>query len=119
MCGKLLEAYGVAGDIAALERAYRAESDPMLRGKALEGIGVFGGDEGTKTLVALYGRETERSLKEKILEGLFIGDAAGELVDLFRKEKDSGLKRSIVQKLSMMDDAEAEKVLGEILGDPR
>ena len=58
-------------------------------------------------------------MKEKIREGLFSGDAAGELVALFRKEKDAGLKRSIVQKLSMMDDAEAEKVLGEILGDPR
>lgn len=114
---KLLEAYAVAGDIAALERAYRSESDPELRGKALEGIGVFGGDAGTKTLVGLYQRETERALKEKMLEGLFIGDAARELVELFRKEKDSQLKRSIVQKLSLMDDEEAEKVLSEILGD--
>ncbi len=115
--GKLLEAYGVAGDIEALEKAYRSESDLSLRGKALEGIGVFGGDDGTKTLVGLYQGETERALKEKMLEGLFIGDAARELVELFRKEKDSQLKRSIVQKLSLMDDEEAEKVLSEILGD--
>lgn len=114
--GRLLEAYGVAGDIEALERAYRGEAEESLRAKAIEGIGVFGGDRGAKILVDLYQRESVPALKRKAIEALFVNGAARELVALFRQEKDPELKRRIVQNLSLMNDAEAEKVLSEILG---
>jgi HEAT repeat protein len=114
---KLLEAYGVAGDIDALERAARNEKDPDLRRRAIEGIGVFGDEKGADILVDLYRRESDRSVKRKILEAMMVNGAARQLVALFRAEKDPDLKRLIVQQLSLVDDEEAEKVLSEILGD--
>jgi len=114
---KLLEAYGVAGDIGALSRAARQESDPQLRHKAIEGLGVAGGKEGSRALVELYGSEREIDLRKKIVEALMIADDAEALVKLFKAETNPELKRDILQKISLLDDASVEQVLRDVLGD--
>ena len=44
------------------------------------------------------------------------GDAK-TLIELFRAEKDPGMKKVIIQQLSVMDDPEATRLILDILGD--
>ena len=53
-------------------------------------------------LARLYARESSPELNRRIINGLFVGGAAGRLVELAKAEKDMSLKKEIVQKLSLM-----------------
>jgi len=46
-------------------------------------------------------------VRKAVVEGLFLQGSADALVSLARKETDPGLKRSIVEKLSLMQGSKA------------
>jgi HEAT repeat protein len=112
---KLLEAYGVAGDEQALLRAAKSETDLGLRRKAIESIGVFGGSNASKNLVELYETESDRDLKEKIIEALMIAGDSKPLIALFKKETDRELKKKILQQIAVMGDDETAELFADLL----
>jgi HEAT repeat protein len=114
---KLLDAFGIAGDVELLARIAASESDPTLRRKAIDGLGIADTDEAARALTELYGRLTDVADRRKVLDAFLIQDNAKALIELFRKEQDPVLKRSIVQHLGMMDDPEATELLLELLGE--
>jgi HEAT repeat protein len=114
---KLLDAFGIAGDVQLLARIAASESDPTLRRKAIDGLGIADTDEAARTLTELYGKLTDVADRRKVLDAFLIQDNARALIELFRREKDPALKRSIVQHLGMMDDPEATELLLELLGE--
>ena len=113
---KLLEAFGVYGDIDTLVKVARETSDPQLRRKAIEGLGISGRPEANKALRQMYGEFTSVEDRKKVLEGFMIQGDARTLVELFRIEKDPGMKKIIIQQLSVMNDPEATQVILEVLG---
>jgi HEAT repeat protein len=113
---KLLEAFGLAGDVDILSKAAR-DPDPQLRRKAIEGLGINDEPAAGRALRDLYGRLPDRSDKEKILEAFMIRSDAKTLIELFRAEKDPALKKEILQQLSVMDDPEATEIILEVLGE--
>jgi len=114
---KLLEAFGVAGDVDTLAKAARESSDPQIRRKAVEGLAVSENDEARKTLRQLYGEFSNVDDKRKVLEGLMVQGDAKTLIELFRAEKDTNLKKAILQQLSVMDDPEATREILNVLGE--
>jgi HEAT repeat protein len=102
--------------VAQLAKVVKSETDPKLRGKAIEAIGIAGGPAATEQLKALYSAEKDRAVRERILNAFMISGDAHSLVTLFRQEKDPQLKRKIVQVLSFMDDPESQALLEELLG---
>jgi hypothetical protein len=66
-------------------------------------------------LLAIYAKETDRGLRADVLNALFIEGNATALVTIARGEKDQGLKKEAVQKLSLMDSKEATDYMMEIL----
>ena len=56
-----------------------------VRAKAIEGMGVFGGKQGSRELVALYGSEKNLDLRKKIVESLMINGDADALVKMSDK----------------------------------
>jgi HEAT repeat protein len=66
-------------------------------------------------LVELYRSDSDREVKEQVLEALFINDAAAQIVEIVRAESDPELRRRAVEKLSLMDAKEARDFLMEIL----
>ena len=94
---------GIAGD---------ANTSVALRGEAIQQLGVLHADD---ELVRMYGRESNPQLKQRITQGLFISGNAGALVTLAKAERDPGMKKDIVSKLSNMKSKDATDYLMELL----
>lgn len=111
----VLDAFIVAGDGDAFAEVARTETDPKLRRKAIQGIGIHGGRGSGPALVAIYQGSNDPDSKKAALEGLFVSDNARALIDLARAERDPEMKKRIVEKLSVMDNKEATDYMIEIL----
>jgi len=114
---KLLEAFGIAGDVETLAKAARESSDPQIRGKAIEGLGISNGPAAIKLLRQLYAEFSDPDDKRKVLEALMIQGDAKTLIELFRAEKDQGMKKAILQQLSVMNDPDATRAILDVLGE--
>jgi hypothetical protein len=66
-------------------------------------------------LQSIYSKETDRSLKEEVLNAYFISGNAHALVAAAKSEKDPELKKRAVEKLSLMNSKEGSEYLMELL----
>lgn len=89
------------------------EKNPELRREAIRGLGLMGAK--APELQSIYARETDRSVKEEVLNAYFIGGNANGLIVIARSEKDPELKKKAVEKLSLMGSKEANDYLMELL----
>jgi HEAT repeat protein len=112
---ELLQAFFLAGDAARLANVAQSDKNPEIRNTAIRDLGLVNSDEGNKALLAIYAKETDRSLREEVLNALFIEGNAAALVTIARGEKDPELKKTAVQKLSLMNSKEATDYMMELL----
>ena len=96
-------------------QAAQGEKDPELRRTAIRNLGLIHSDESAKALQTIYSRETDRSLKEEVLNAYFLQGNAAALVAIAKSEKDPELKKTAVAKLSLMHSKEATDYLMELL----
>jgi HEAT repeat protein len=112
---QILHALSVAGDHGKIAQVASDKSQPLeIRKAAIQNLGVSG-EEAVPALLALYRSETDREVKERVLEALFINDAVKELIEIARAETDPELKNRAVQKISLIGSKEAKDFLMEIL----
>jgi HEAT repeat protein len=112
---EILQALFLSGDAGKLSEAAQSEKDPKVRRTAIEKLGLMDAEETSPTLQKIYAKETERDLREAVLNAFFLQDNAHALIAVARGEKDPELKKIAVQKLSLMDSKEATEYLMEIL----
>jgi hypothetical protein len=112
---EILQGFFLGGDSQKLVQVAQSEKDAELRRTAIRNLGLMGGGESSKALQEIYAKETDRSLKEEVLNAYFLQGNAGALVAIARLEKDPGLKKRAVEKLSLMGSKEANDYLMELL----
>ena len=112
---EILQAFFLAGESGKLVKAAQSEKDPELRRAAIRNLGLIHSDDSAKALQAIYGRETDRGLKEEVLNAYFLQGNAAAIVAIARSEKDPELKKTAVSKLSLMHSKEATDYLMELL----
>jgi hypothetical protein len=112
---ELLQAFFLAGDANKLSEAAKNEKSPELRRAAVRNLGLIHSDQSDKALAEIYARETDRGIREEVLNAYFIQGNAGAIVAIARAEKDPGLKKIAVQKLSLMHSKEASDYMMELL----
>ncbi|HSY48196.1 MAG TPA: hypothetical protein VLC46_05240 [Thermoanaerobaculia bacterium] len=66
-------------------------------------------------LLSLYNSDTRPEVRKAVIEALFVQGNARTLISLARTEKDPGMKRTIIQTLSVMRSKEATDYLMEFL----
>lgn len=113
----VLHAMGVAGDAEGLAQVARSERDPELREDAIHSMGITGGAAAAAALKQIYLDNADAKTKEAVIHALFIQGNARVLIELFRAERDRGLRREIVHKLSLMNNDEATELLLKMLED--
>jgi HEAT repeat protein len=91
------------------------EKDVRLRRAAIQNLSMHRDPKTADLLVSLYQADSDRVTKAEILNGLFMQKAAKQLVDVVRAEKDPGLRKEGIQRLSMMKSKEATDYLMELL----
>lgn len=111
----ILQAFFLAGDAKRLVDAAQGEKDPELRRTAIRNLGLIHSDDSAKALQSIYGKETDRGLKEEVLNAYFLQGNASAIVAIARNEKDPELRRTAVQKLSLMHSKDATDFLMELL----
>ena len=112
---EILQAFFLAGDSARLLQSAQSEKDPELRRAAIRNLGLVHSDDSGKALQAIYAKETDREVREEVLNAFFLQGNASALVAIARTEKDPELKKTAVQKLSIMHSKEGTEYLMELL----
>lgn len=112
---EILQAFFLAGDSKRLVQAAEKEKDPELRRAAIRNLGLVGGEDAANALQAIYAKESDRSLKEEVLNAYFLQGNSKALVVIARNEKDPGLRKKAVEKLSLIGDKTATDYMMELL----
>lgn len=102
-------------NVDRLIEAAKAERDAKLRRELIRQIGFTKAEKAPEALLAMYGSESEVSVKQGIIEGLRHAGNAKALVEIARGETDLKLKRNLVETLSRMKSKEATDYLMEML----
>ena len=112
---ELLQAFFLAGDSNKILAAARDEKDPDIRRAAVRNLGLINSEDSGKALAEIYAKETDRGVREEVLNAYFIQGNAHGLVAIARAEKDPELKKVAVQKLALMNSKESSDYMMEIL----
>ena len=112
---EILQAFFLAGDAKRLVEAAEGEKDPELRRAAIKNLGLVGGKDSASALQSIYAKETDRNLKEEVLNAYFLQGNSAALVAIARSEKDPGLRKKAVEKLSLIGDKTATDYMMELL----
>ena len=99
---RILQSMFVGGRADRLIELAKSEPDPDLRRAAIRNLGLMGKESTAAALLEIYGADRNAAVKKAVIEGLFLQSHGEALVALARKESDPELKRSIVEKLSLM-----------------
>jgi len=111
----IIHALGNANMSDKLIEIAKTEKEPRLRSAAIHRLGTMSRSKTSEALVSLYGPETDRGVKEQILNALFVQGSAKEIVEVARKESDISLKQRAVQRLSTMNSKEGTDYLIELI----
>jgi hypothetical protein len=111
----IIRALFVGGNATRLTEIARTETNPELRLLAVRNLGVMGSKRSADTLAEIYSSDKDPEVKKAVVNGLFVGGNADQLVALARKEQDPAMKKDMVAKLSNMHAKVATDYLLEIL----
>ncbi len=112
---EILQAFFLAGDVTKMLEAAKSEKDPELRRAAVRNLGLVRSDDSGKALATIYANETDRGIREEVLNAYFLQGNASAIVAIAKAEKDLGLKKKAVEKLSLMHSKEASDYMMELL----
>jgi hypothetical protein len=112
---EILQAFFLAGDVHKMLEAAKNEKDPELQRAAVRNLGLLRSDDSGKALAEIYARETDRGIREEVLNAYFLQGNASAIVAIAKAEKDPGLKKRAVEKLSLMRSKEASDYMMELL----
>jgi HEAT repeat protein len=112
---QMLQGMMMGGDEAHLIEVANSETNVDLRRRAIQQLGMLGSRRSGDTLINLYARQTDTNIKRSVIDSLFIQGNAEALVGLAQKETDPMMKRRIVEKLAIMQSPVASKYLLDLL----
>jgi len=98
-----------------LAEIVQTEKDPEVLDKAINTLGLVGGDESLTALTKVYNSQADLATKKKVINALFLHGAGKEMVALAKKETNPQLKRSLIEKMSLMNSPEISDYMMEIL----
>lgn len=113
----LIRAYSIAGDYESLREMAMDGTDPRLQVKAIQSLGVVGGDDNNEVLLQIYRDADKKHVRDAALHGMMISGFDTGVVQLFRESNDPGEKRQMLRMLVAMDSDAALDIIDETLGD--
>jgi hypothetical protein len=84
-----------------LEDTARGTSNPELQLKAIRYMGMMGGDESRKQLVAVYNSSSNEDVKKAILQSFMTSGSRDQLLNVAKTEKNDELRRVAIRQLAL------------------
>jgi hypothetical protein len=110
----IIQGIFVSGDSARLIEIAGSDANVELRRRALQHLGMMGQPQTGAAIQSLYARQTDLAVKEAAIDALFVQQNAEALVSLARRESERELRQRIVQRLSLMRSPVARVYLTEL-----
>ena len=98
----LVQAFGIAGDLEGLLKIARTDSNPALRAKAIQSLGIIGTPAATAALSQLYQSAKSTQEKSAALTGMLIANDEAGLLKLYQTSTEPDEKRRILSQLGRM-----------------
>ena len=111
----LIEAYAISGDATTLQELALDDSNPEIQLKAIEALGIVGGNDVGKILLDLYKNAANADVKEAALDGLLIAGDDSSVLELYRNSSDANEKRELLEFLVMMGSDEVWDIIDSAL----
>ncbi len=111
---EIVRAFFVGGQGERLYTLAQNEKDVDLRREAIRSLGLMG-SKTADHLASLYQTEKTPEIRKEILNAFFLQGNCPELVGLARVEKDPDLRKTAIEKLSLMKCKEGTDFMMEIL----
>ncbi len=89
-----------------LGRVATGNGNPDLQMRAIEYLGLYGGDENADLLAEILSKSTEFEVKRRILSSFMLSGNRDQLYQVAKTEKDPRLRREAIQHLGLMGDGE-------------
>ncbi|MEP6768299.1 MAG: HEAT repeat domain-containing protein [Acidobacteriota bacterium] len=105
---RILHAFMVSGNRDRVLAAARTEKSPALRSAAVHQLGVMGA---RIELWQMYRAESAESVKDSILQAMFIAGDVDHVLELARTEPSPTLRRAAIHRLGLMDHGHAGPAL--------
>jgi hypothetical protein len=80
----------------------RGESQPQLRRKAIQSLGIFGGRESRKALADIYAASDDASVKKAVLQAFMTAGEKDRVLEAARTEPDPDLRQDAIRLLGAM-----------------
>ena len=88
-------------------RVAQGESHPDLQRKAIQYLGLFGGEDSQQALRDIYAKTSDESVKKAVLHAFMVSGKKAPVLAAAKGEKDPELRRSAIHTLGVMG-AQAE-----------
>jgi HEAT repeat protein len=111
---EIIRSLFVGGQVDRLLGVAQNEKDDELRREAIRSLGLLG-PRTADPLTALYQNEKSIDIRKEIMNAFFLQGNTKALINLARTEKDPVLRKTAVQKLSLMNSKESADFMMEIL----
>lgn len=111
----LIDAYTIADDFDTLLELALDESDPEQQAKAVEALGVVGGDRADEALMEIYRNSDSEQVRESALDGMLISGNDVGVLELYRSSTSSAEKRMLLEYLVHMDSDEVWDIIDATL----
>lgn len=111
----LIQALAISGDAATLQEMASDDSNPEIQVKAIEALGIVGGDDVGQTLAGLYRDAGSADVKDAALHGLLISGDDAVVLDLYRNAGDASEKRELLKFLVIMGSDEVWDIIDSTL----
>ncbi len=111
---EIIKALFVGGQADRLVMLAQNEKDNQLRLEAIRSLGLMG-PRTADALTLLYQNEKAVDVRKEIMNAFFLQGNAKALINVARNEKDPELRKTAVEKLSIMNSKESSDFMMEIL----
>jgi HEAT repeat protein len=98
----LIEAFAISGDFDTLREMALDGSDPEQQARAIEALGIVGGENVNATLIEIYRSTESADVKESALEGLLISGHEEGVLELYKASDNVQEKRKLLEILTVM-----------------
>lgn len=110
----IIQALAITGDTGLLGRIAKTGANVDVRKRAIRSLGITG-DKSHALLLDIYNTDKDPEIRKTVTDALFVSGACGEMVALARKETDYEVKKSLINKISLMNCKEGRDYMMELL----
>lgn len=98
----LIEAFAISGDYESLRGLALDGSDAAIQARAIEALGIVGGENVNVTLIEIYRGTDSDDIREAALNGMLISGYDEGVLELYKGSDDVAEKRALLEMLSVM-----------------